>query len=113
DFAAARNSTEKKLADIWADILKIKAVGIFDNFFDLGGHSLLAGRVLARIAGAFGISLPIRAIFEAPTIDALARYVETSLESGAKDLGFEITRKGRAGPTPVSIAQEHVLRIER
>ena len=80
EFVAPRNSTEEVLADIWADLLEVEDVGVFDNFFDLGGHSLLAGRVLARVANAFGVSLPIRALFEAPTVEALARRVD---EAGA------------------------------
>jgi amino acid adenylation domain-containing protein len=112
-FVAPRDSTEKALVDIWADLLKVEGIGTSDNFFDLGGHSLLAGQVLARVANAFGVSLPIRALFEAPTIEALARRVDEARETQSNEPALEIARVARAGPQPVSIVQEHVLRIER
>ena len=59
---APRHATEKALADIWIDLLKVENIGVTDNFFDLGGYSLLAGQVLARVANAFGVSLPIKAV---------------------------------------------------
>jgi hypothetical protein len=65
---APRSATEHTLLGIWAGVLEVDDIGIFDNFFDLGGHSLLAGKVLVRIANASGVKLSIRAFFEAPTI---------------------------------------------
>ena len=59
---APRDATEKILAGIWTDLLKIENIGVTDNFFDLGGHSLLAGQVASRITAAFGVSLPIRTV---------------------------------------------------
>jgi amino acid adenylation domain-containing protein len=111
-FVAPRDPTEKSLAGIWIDLLKIKDIGVFDNFFDLGGHSLLAGQVLARIANAHGVSLPIRTLFEAPTIDALARRVDEA-RAMQYEPALEIARAEGDGPRRVSIAQEHVLKIER
>jgi amino acid adenylation domain-containing protein len=111
EFVAPRNRIEKALARIWVDLLKLSEVGIFDNFFELGGHSLLAGQVLARVAHAFGASLPIRAIFEAPTIEALAKRVsEASKTHLKKSSAGGILRKG--GSRPISNTQEHMLRIE-
>ena len=74
-FAAPRTSTEKKLAGIWAEVLGLKQVGIYDNFFNLGGHSLLAGQVVARISQVFQVGLPLNALFERPTIAALSELV--------------------------------------
>jgi aspartate racemase len=71
----ARNSTEAALVEIWAEILGRKSVGIHNNFFHLGGHSLLATQVISRIAKALLVELPVRTIFEAPTIAALALAV--------------------------------------
>lgn len=70
------NDTEEKLAAIWREVVLVDSVGRDDNFFDLGGHSLLATKVTARIARAFGISFPVRFIFEAPTLAELAQAVE-------------------------------------
>ena len=113
EFVAPRNSTEEVLAGIWADLLEVEEVGIFDNFFDLGGHSLLAGQVLARVASVFRVSLPIRALFEATTVEALARRIDEARATQSTESRPEIARVEREGPSAVSILQEHVLRIER
>lgn len=113
EFVAPRDTTEEALASIWANLLEVEAIGVFDNFFDLGGHSLLAGRVLARIADVFGVSLPLRALFEAPRVAALARRVTEARETQSKQPALEIGHVSGDGPQPVSIAQEHLLRIER
>ena len=113
EFVAPRDSTEEALARIWAESLEVEHVGVFDNFFDLGGHSLLAGRLLARVANAFGVSLPLRALFEAPTVAALAGWVNEARETQSNEPAVEIARVEGDGPQPVSILQEHVLRTER
>jgi amino acid adenylation domain-containing protein len=113
DFVAPRNSTEEVLAGIWTDLLGVEEVGIFSNFFDLGGHSLLAGRVLARVASVFRVSLPIRALFEASTVEALARRIDEARAMQSTEPRPEIARVERHGRQAISILQEHVLRIER
>ena len=111
---APRDATEKALAGIWTDLLKVEKIGIADNFFDLGGHSLLAGRVVSRIANAFGVSLPIRAVFEAPTVDALARHINEAAKRKYDDQpAIKIARLRGNAPRPVSIAQDQMMRIER
>jgi amino acid adenylation domain-containing protein len=113
EFVAPRHSTEEVLVDIWAKLLGINAIGVFDNFFDLGGHSLLAGQVLARITNALGVSLPIRALFEAPTVEALARRVDEARETLLSEATPVIAEADGDGPRSVSIVQETVLRTER
>ncbi|MDP1708090.1 MAG: amino acid adenylation domain-containing protein, partial [Gammaproteobacteria bacterium] len=78
-YVAPRNSVEEILAEIWKDVLDIEQVGVADNFFELGGHSLLAVQVLSRIRKAFSIDVPLRRLFEASTIEALALLVEEFL----------------------------------
>ncbi len=71
--------TEQRLAAILAGLLRVKRVSRDDNFFLLGGHSLLGTQAISRIAQAFGVELTLAAIFEAPTVRALAAVVETRL----------------------------------
>lgn len=66
-----RTPTEQMLADIWAEVLNVERVGIDENFFELGGHSLLVGQVVSRVLDAFNVDLPVRVLFESPTIAEL------------------------------------------
>ncbi len=67
---------EKAVAEIWKEVLGVKQVGVTDNFFDLGGHSLLATRMLSRICMRFQLELPLRAVFQFPTVGGLADLIE-------------------------------------
>jgi acyl carrier protein len=80
---APRTDTERALAAIWRDVLKREEVGATDDFLALGGHSLLAIRVLGRISKQFGVRLPLRTLFEAPTVAQLAPIIEHELRQGA------------------------------
>jgi len=71
-YAAPGTETERQLAGIWANLLAVERVGIYDNFFDLGGHSLLAVRLMAEIKKAFGRDLSLSKLLQNPTIAALA-----------------------------------------
>jgi amino acid adenylation domain-containing protein len=72
DFEEPAAGTEAAVAEIWAAILRLPRVGATDNFFELGGHSLLATQVVARIRTEIGVSLPVLALFEAPTVREMA-----------------------------------------
>ncbi|MEG4407807.1 amino acid adenylation domain-containing protein [Microcoleus sp. MON2_D5] len=82
-YVAPHTSIEEVLVKIWAEVLGIKRVGIRDNFFELGGHSLLATQLVSRVRDAFGVELPLRRVFEAPTISELSKIVENLKESDA------------------------------
>ncbi|NJN83332.1 MAG: hypothetical protein HC802_14315 [Caldilineaceae bacterium] len=71
-FVAPRTSVEEELAEIWAQILKLDAVGMYDLFLELGGNSLLAMQVLARLHSALAMEIPVTTLFAASTIDTLA-----------------------------------------
>ncbi|GGI29716.1 non-ribosomal peptide synthetase [Bradyrhizobium guangdongense] len=109
----ARRFSEKVLSDIWIDLLGVESLGVTDNFFDLGGHSLLAGQAMARLARALGVSLPIKTIFEAPTIEQLARRVEEAAATKSQGPVAAIPRLVESGPSTLSIAQDQMMRIER
>ncbi|MDR3410978.1 MAG: phosphopantetheine-binding protein, partial [Formivibrio sp.] len=70
--AAPRNGTEKALAAIWSELLKVDNVGVDDDFFDLGGHSLMAFKALSRIRDIFEVDLQVQDFFENPTIAGIA-----------------------------------------
>ena len=76
EYVAPRNPTEEMLAEIWAKALGIAQVGINDNFFELGGHSLRAVQIIAQAGETFQVELPLRSLFEAPTVDGLAGIIE-------------------------------------
>ncbi|WFU26394.1 amino acid adenylation domain-containing protein [Bradyrhizobium sp. CB1717] len=109
----ARHFTEKVLSDIWIDLLKVESLGVTDNFFDLGGHSLLAGQAMARVARALGVSLPIKTIFEAPTVAELARRVDEALAAKPHKPAASVSRLIESGPPTLSIAQDQTIRIEQ
>ncbi|MEG3940390.1 amino acid adenylation domain-containing protein [Microcoleus sp. S36b_A3] len=83
-YVAPQTSIEEVLVKIWVEVLGIKRVGIRDNFFELGGHSLLATQLVSRVRDAFGVELPLRRVFEAPTISELSKIVESLKDKNAK-----------------------------
>jgi amino acid adenylation domain-containing protein/thioester reductase-like protein len=81
-YIAPRTPVEEQLAKIWADLLKVKQVGIEDNFFDLGGHSLLLTQLVFRVRQIWQIELPLSSLWEMPTIASLAQSIETAENRG-------------------------------
>ena len=83
EYQPPRTPAEEVMAGIWAEVLKLERVGAYDQFFELGGHSLLATQVISRVRHAFQVELPLRALFEAPTVARLSS-AET-LHASSKD----------------------------
>ncbi|MGH7773246.1 MAG: amino acid adenylation domain-containing protein, partial [Candidatus Binatia bacterium] len=105
-FVAPRNPVEKTLAGIWCDVLDLKQVGIYDNFFELGGHSLLATQVISRLREAFQIDIPLRVLFEAPTIAGLADRIQGELSNGRRAMeAAPIASISREVEIPLSFSQ--------
>ncbi|KAF9948753.1 hypothetical protein BGZ72_009364, partial [Mortierella alpina] len=105
-YAAPQGETERAMAAIWCDLLKIDRVGRNDNFFTLGGHSLLAVRLMNRIT-TLGVQLSLSIIFSSPTLSALAEVVSSTL-SQEHLLDENIALVSREGYLEVSLAQQRL-----
>ncbi|HEU0055127.1 MAG TPA: amino acid adenylation domain-containing protein, partial [Longimicrobium sp.] len=113
-YAAPRDATEETLAALFREVLDVERVGVHDDFFDLGGHSLRGTQLVTRIRGVFGAEVPLRALFETPTIAGLARRVDEArgVETAAgADPVLPVPRDGR--PLPLSFAQLRLWFLEQ
>ena len=97
-FAAPRTPTEKAMATIWEQVLGVEKVGIHDNFFDLGGHSLLAVHLFAQITQAFGSALSLNTLFETPTVEDLAQFIDNQCLSTPANRVIPIRPQGTKPP---------------
>ncbi len=112
EYVAPQSPAEEILAEVWAGVLGVERVGLRDNFFDLGGHSLLATRAATRIAALFGIEVPVRAIFEAPTVAAFSlRLARLAGERRSEIPPFRPVRRDR--PFALSFAQQRLWFLHR
>ncbi|UOZ02729.1 non-ribosomal peptide synthetase [Amycolatopsis sp. WQ 127309] len=104
-----RGLLEELVADIWSDVLGVDVVGVFDDFFALGGHSLLATQVVARLARTSGREVPLRLLFEAPTVAGMAQRL-----SGADGTALSpIPHADRAAGLPLSFAQQRLWFLDQ
>ncbi|MEO1006559.1 MAG: condensation domain-containing protein, partial [Cyanobacteria bacterium J06638_38] len=104
NYLAPRNSQEEILAKIWQEILNLEQIGIHDNFFELGGHSLLATQVVSKIRQSLAVELPLRALFEYPTIAELAEQLENTVATQMPP----IKPVARDKDLPLSFAQQRL-----
>jgi amino acid adenylation domain-containing protein len=110
-FAASRTATEELLAEIWGQVLGVERVGIYDNFFHLGGHSLLATQVISRIRETFQVEMPLRCMFEKPTVSGLAETIDVS--RGTELRAPAIVPVPRGGELPLSFAQQRLWFLDQ
>ncbi|HEX6719148.1 MAG TPA: condensation domain-containing protein, partial [Pyrinomonadaceae bacterium] len=107
-FVAPRNATEEKVAAVWAEVLKLKMVGVHDNFFDLGGHSLLGTQIISRLCKIFETQLQLRWLFQFPTVASLAQQIETLSSVGTEDEVPALEPVPRNQELPLSYAQQRL-----
>ncbi|HEY8671947.1 MAG TPA: condensation domain-containing protein, partial [Terriglobales bacterium] len=112
-FVAPRTPLEEMIAGTWAQLLNVDRVGVHDNFFSLGGHSLLATQVVARVRQILGAELPLRAVFEFPTVAEFAKRVEETRRSGDQVQAPPIIKSLRSGAAPMSFAQQRLWFLDQ
>ena len=112
-YIAPRNELEQTLAQSWAAVFNLDRIGIYDNFFELGGHSLMAVMAVSQIAERFDVDLPLRELFETPTIAALSERISAAMQSNDGKRQAAITPIPRDGHLPLSFNQEALWFLDR
>lgn len=108
ELVLPRNAVEEVLATLWSQVLRVETVGVHDSFFELGGHSLLATQLIARVREVFHIEIPLRALFESPTVATLAQKLATGAFDNGNAANCIIPRVDRNRLLPLSFAQERL-----
>jgi amino acid adenylation domain-containing protein len=111
-YVAPRTAIEEVVAGIWSDVLEVEEVGVESSFFELGGHSLLAMTIIARVASSFRVEIPVRRIFETPTVAALSSAIEEALHKDAA-APPRLMRTPRTGSLPLSFAQQRLWFLDQ
>ncbi|OBI47223.1 hypothetical protein A5707_20330 [Mycobacterium kyorinense] len=109
-YRAPRDQREQTLTALFGEVLGVTRVGIDESFFDLGGHSLSATRLQARVRSELGVEVPIRALFDTPTVAALAEWMSAHDEEG---VGAALTAQPRPAAIPLSYAQQRLWFLEQ
>lgn len=112
-FAPPQTATETVLAAIWTQVLGLPQVGRHDNFFAIGGHSLLATQIVARLRPAFGVEIPVRTLFEAPTLAELGQLLEKSVQMGVMPWSPIVRLAERPSILPLSYAQQRLWFLDQ
>src|SRR6185369_443799 len=108
DADESRTPIEELVAGIWAHVLRVGTVGIHANFFELGGHSLLATQLISRLRAAFSLELPLRLLFDVPTVAGQARAIEEALKGEAGVTAPPVLRVADRTRLPLSFAQKRL-----
>jgi len=112
EYKAPSTVTEELVAQIWAEVLKLERISTDESFFDLGGHSLLATQVISRVRRVLGVDIPLRTMFDTPTVAAVAARIDLSRLSG-DDAVPAMQRVERDGPLPLSYAQQRLWILDQ
>ncbi|MDB4896752.1 MAG: amino acid adenylation domain protein, partial [Firmicutes bacterium] len=112
-YAPPSTEIEGVLSGIWEQILGVNQIGVHDNFFSLGGHSLLATQAISRMRDAFAVDLPLRSLFENPTVASMAVVVEAARNGGDHIAMAPILPIARDGDLPLSFSQERLWFVDQ
>lgn len=113
EYEPPATPVEEELAKIWGRLLHVDRVGRDDDFFELGGHSLLATQVIARVRAHFKVELPLRALFENPTVSSLGHVLESSASAANGGASDRIVPVSRDRPLSLSFAQQRLWFMEQ
>ncbi|WNG56955.1 amino acid adenylation domain-containing protein [Archangium gephyra] len=113
EYVAPRTALEELVAEVWASLLGVRRVGAHDHFFELGGHSLLATRVVSRLREVLRVELPVRALFESPTVAELARRLESAAEPHQGPRPPPLVPQMEEAALPLSFAQQGLWFFEQ
>ncbi|MCY8448952.1 surfactin non-ribosomal peptide synthetase SrfAA [Bacillus spizizenii] len=108
-YVAPRNETEQQLADVWAQVLQVQQVGVYDHFFDIGGHSLAGMKMLALVHQELGVELSLKDLFQSPTVEGLAQVIA----SAEKGTAISISPAKKQDTYPVSSPQKRMYVLQQ
>ena len=109
----ALTPTEEIVAGVWADVLKLEEVGVRDDFFALGGHSLLGTQVILRINEIFQVTIPLRTLFDVPTVEGLSRVVDEAVSARQGGTAPPLQPAPRDRALPLSFAQQRLWFLDQ
>ena len=113
EYVPAQTAVQEAVAGIWANLLGLPRVSLYANFFELGGHSLLATQVMVRVCKTMGVELPLRALFESPTVAKFADRIEASLVGGGASTLPPLVPVPRDEDLPLSFAQQRLWFLDQ
>ncbi len=115
-YVAPRTPLESTIAELWAEVLGVEQVGVNDNFFALGGHSLMATQLISRVRLVCQVELPLRQLFDAPTVAGLAAFLESDAAQQHHEQADErpaLAAVSRTDPLPLSFAQQRLWFLDQ
>jgi amino acid adenylation domain-containing protein len=113
NFVAPRNPTQEVIAGLWSEVLNLQQIGIHDNFFELGGHSLLGTQIISRLRSLFQIDIPLRRLFESPTIAELSEFINTTRHADSGLIESAIEPIKRNTDLPLSFGQTRLWFLDQ